>query len=327
MIVAVRPPRQQARLRQGVRGHPHGQRGPGTTWWRRSASSPAAAASTTPSTPSAARRRRSRSSTRSGPAAPRSSWAWRRTPPCARSPRTSWPLQEKVIKGTMYGSVRPNVDFPWLVELYLDGRLKIDELVSRHCTAGGDQRGLPRHARRPGGPRRHRLQLSAGVALRRILLRSLGRLLTRRPRPGRAAGGPGVGPGRRRRAAVAGPAPLRPRLPPARGRAAPLPPASRHRLHAPSLHPPGGRGRDLRGRARRGAAGARAVRASRRGSGQPGANDNAAAWPAPAPDPAPAAPHPARLAGAPALHRGGGAGLSGRARLRGDSARRHRGGV
>ena len=40
-------------------------------------------------------------------------------------------LQEKTIKGTMYGSVRPNVDFPKLVDLYLDGRLKIDELVSR----------------------------------------------------------------------------------------------------------------------------------------------------------------------------------------------------
>ena len=29
-------------------------------------------------------------------------------------------LQEKAIKGTMYGSVRPNVDFPKLVDLYLD---------------------------------------------------------------------------------------------------------------------------------------------------------------------------------------------------------------
>jgi S-(hydroxymethyl)glutathione dehydrogenase / alcohol dehydrogenase len=27
--------------------------------------------------------------------------------------------------------VRPNLDFPRLVDLYLDGRLKIDELVSR----------------------------------------------------------------------------------------------------------------------------------------------------------------------------------------------------
>ena len=40
-------------------------------------------------------------------------------------------LQEKCIKGTMYGSVRPNIDFPKLVDLYLEGRLKIDELVSR----------------------------------------------------------------------------------------------------------------------------------------------------------------------------------------------------
>jgi NDMA-dependent alcohol dehydrogenase len=40
-------------------------------------------------------------------------------------------LQERAIKGTMYGSVRPNVDFPWLVDLYMQGRLKIDELVSR----------------------------------------------------------------------------------------------------------------------------------------------------------------------------------------------------
>jgi Zn-dependent alcohol dehydrogenase len=40
-------------------------------------------------------------------------------------------LQEKTIKGTMYGSVRPDLDFPKLVDLYLDGRLKLDELVSR----------------------------------------------------------------------------------------------------------------------------------------------------------------------------------------------------
>ena len=39
--------------------------------------SPAGAAPTTPSTRSAARRRRCRSWTRSGPAGPRSSWAWR----------------------------------------------------------------------------------------------------------------------------------------------------------------------------------------------------------------------------------------------------------
>ena len=39
--------------------------------------------------------------------------------------------QEKVLRGTMYGSVRPNVDFPILVDLYLQGRLLLDPLVSR----------------------------------------------------------------------------------------------------------------------------------------------------------------------------------------------------
>ncbi|HEU5319744.1 MAG TPA: Zn-dependent alcohol dehydrogenase, partial [Methylomirabilota bacterium] len=51
----------------------------------------------------------------------------------SRAPITPYlmALQEKCLKGTMYGSVRPNLDFPWLVDLYLAGRLKIDELVSR----------------------------------------------------------------------------------------------------------------------------------------------------------------------------------------------------
>jgi S-(hydroxymethyl)glutathione dehydrogenase/alcohol dehydrogenase len=40
-------------------------------------------------------------------------------------------LQEKTLKGTMYGSIRPNIDIPRLVDLYLDGRLKVDELISR----------------------------------------------------------------------------------------------------------------------------------------------------------------------------------------------------
>ena len=40
-------------------------------------------------------------------------------------------LQEKTLTGTMYGSVRPNLDFPWLCDQYKEGKLKIDELVSR----------------------------------------------------------------------------------------------------------------------------------------------------------------------------------------------------
>ena len=40
-------------------------------------------------------------------------------------------LQEKSIKGTMYGSVRPNIDFPKFVDLYLDGRKTYTTLLAR----------------------------------------------------------------------------------------------------------------------------------------------------------------------------------------------------
>jgi NDMA-dependent alcohol dehydrogenase len=51
----------------------------------------------------------------------------------ARAPVTPYwmALFEKTLKGTLYGSVRPNVDFPWLVDLYMEGRLKLDQLLSR----------------------------------------------------------------------------------------------------------------------------------------------------------------------------------------------------
>ncbi|MFN8529324.1 MAG: Zn-dependent alcohol dehydrogenase [Anaerolineae bacterium] len=39
--------------------------------------------------------------------------------------------QEKTIKGSYYGSVSPRRDFPMLIDLYMKGRLKLDELVSR----------------------------------------------------------------------------------------------------------------------------------------------------------------------------------------------------
>ena len=33
--------------------------------------------------------------------------------------------------GSLYGSARPSVDMPRLIELYMNNRLKLDELVSR----------------------------------------------------------------------------------------------------------------------------------------------------------------------------------------------------
>jgi S-(hydroxymethyl)glutathione dehydrogenase/alcohol dehydrogenase len=43
----------------------------------------------------------------------------------------SLPRTEKVIMGSWYGSARPWVDLPRLADLYLSGKLKIDEMISR----------------------------------------------------------------------------------------------------------------------------------------------------------------------------------------------------
>ncbi len=46
-------------------------------------------------------------------------------------------LDEKVLRGCLYGSTRPRVDMPRLVDLYMAGKLKLDELVSaRHPLSG-----------------------------------------------------------------------------------------------------------------------------------------------------------------------------------------------
>ena len=39
--------------------------------------------------------------------------------------------QEKTIKGSYYGTVHAPRDFPWLLDLYMERRLKLDELISR----------------------------------------------------------------------------------------------------------------------------------------------------------------------------------------------------
>ena len=41
---------------------------------------------------------------------------------------------EKVMRGCKYGSARTREDFPRLVELYMAGKLKIDELITHEYT-------------------------------------------------------------------------------------------------------------------------------------------------------------------------------------------------
>jgi NDMA-dependent alcohol dehydrogenase len=46
-------------------------------------------------------------------------------------PGPSLPREEKVVTGSFYGSCRPHVDMPLVIDLYLEGRLDLDALVSR----------------------------------------------------------------------------------------------------------------------------------------------------------------------------------------------------
>jgi S-(hydroxymethyl)glutathione dehydrogenase/alcohol dehydrogenase len=47
-------------------------------------------------------------------------------------PARAFPGTEKTIKGCAYGSARTRIDMPRLIAFYLDGRLQLDELVTRH---------------------------------------------------------------------------------------------------------------------------------------------------------------------------------------------------
>jgi len=40
-------------------------------------------------------------------------------------------MGERRIVRSSYGGARPRRDFPWLARAYLDGRLKLDELITR----------------------------------------------------------------------------------------------------------------------------------------------------------------------------------------------------
>ena len=39
---------------------------------------------------------------------------------------------EKTLRGTYYGSARSRTDMPTMIDLYLSGRLNLDDLVVRH---------------------------------------------------------------------------------------------------------------------------------------------------------------------------------------------------
>ncbi len=69
-------------------------------------------------------------------------------------------LGEKKIQGSNMGSNRFRVDMPRYVDLYLQGRLKLDELVSAPHHARRHQRRLRRDEAGRDRPLRHPLRLT-----------------------------------------------------------------------------------------------------------------------------------------------------------------------
>ncbi len=43
-------------------------------------------------------------------------------------------MGEKRIVRSSYGNARPQRDFPWLARLYLEGKLKLDEMIDRRLS-------------------------------------------------------------------------------------------------------------------------------------------------------------------------------------------------
>jgi S-(hydroxymethyl)glutathione dehydrogenase / alcohol dehydrogenase len=49
----------------------------------------------------------------------------------ARIPGPRLSREEKIVTGSLYGSCRPHVDMPLVLDLYMEGRLPLDRLVTR----------------------------------------------------------------------------------------------------------------------------------------------------------------------------------------------------
>lgn len=59
-------------------------------------------------------------------------------------------MGEKRIVRSSYGGARPRRDFPWLAQLYLDGRLRLDELISSRLALADINQGFDRMRRGEG---------------------------------------------------------------------------------------------------------------------------------------------------------------------------------
>lgn len=59
-------------------------------------------------------------------------------------PATRVPREEKTVTGSFYGGARPLIDFPNILRLYQQGRIKLDELISARLPLAGINEGFDR---------------------------------------------------------------------------------------------------------------------------------------------------------------------------------------
>ncbi len=69
-------------------------------------------------------------------------------------------LVEKKIQGSNMGSNQFRIDMPRYVDMYLQGRLKLDELVSARLPLDEINEGFDGDEGRRGRPQRHHLRLT-----------------------------------------------------------------------------------------------------------------------------------------------------------------------
>jgi len=59
-------------------------------------------------------------------------------------PATRLPREEKIVTGTFYGGARPLIDFPNILRLYRQGRIRLDELISARLPLAAINEGFER---------------------------------------------------------------------------------------------------------------------------------------------------------------------------------------
>ena len=74
-----------------------------------------------------------------------------------RVPAFQLTLYQKRIQGALFGQSSPSRDIPWMLRMYQNGQLKLDELITTTYKLDDINDGLRRHARRQEHPRRDRL--------------------------------------------------------------------------------------------------------------------------------------------------------------------------